>query len=221
VGPIVQRRGSDLPHEPIHAAGVLAGRRGGWLKPGEPLDYFDLKGVVENLLRGFGIGDVAYVPPAGAPFFHPGVSAEIRGGGVVLGALGELEPVIARRLRLEQRAFYFEVALEPLQRGRGEVHSAPPPRFPAVTRDVSFWIGAEVLAAEQRAAFASAAEPLLRSVAVLEDFRDPRYVAEGKKGMLWTMTYRSDERTLTDAEADVAHARVVKGLSDRHSIQIR
>jgi phenylalanyl-tRNA synthetase beta chain len=61
----------------------------------------------------------------------------------------------------------------------------------------------------------------LRELAVLEDFRDPKYVPAGKKGMLWTMTYRAADRTLTDAEADAAHARVVKALADLHPIEIR
>ena len=56
---------------------------------------------------------------------------------------------------------------------------------------------------------APTAEPLLRDLAVLEDYRDPKYAPAGKKGMLWTLTYRADDRTLTDAEVDAAHARVV------------
>ena len=47
---------------------------------------------------------------------------------------------------------------------------------------------------------------------MLEDFRDPKYAPAGKKGMLWTLTYRADDRTLTDAEVDAAHARVVAAL---------
>ena len=64
-------------------------------------------------------------------------------------------------------------------------------------------------------------EPLLREIAVLEDFRDPRFVAPGKKGMLWTLTYRADDRTLTDAEVDAAHARVVAAVAHAFAIQIR
>jgi phenylalanyl-tRNA synthetase beta chain len=78
-----------------------------------------------------------------------------------------------------------------------------------------------VSAADQQAAFGRPGEPLLRSLAVLEDFRDPRHVPPGKKGMLWTMTYRAEDRTLTDEEVDAAHARVVKGLTDEKQIQIR
>jgi phenylalanyl-tRNA synthetase beta chain len=69
--------------------------------------------------------------------------------------------------------------------------------------------------------FLSANEPLLRELAVLEDFRDAKYVPAGKKGMLWTMIYRAADRNLTDAETDAAHARVVKALADLHAIEIR
>ena len=67
----------------------------------------------------------------------------------------------------------------------------------------------------------SAGEPLLVELAVLEDFRDPKYVPAGQKGVLWTMTYRASDRTLTDAEADQAHQHVVAALAATFPIQIR
>ena len=224
VGPIVRRAtGVNTDHgEPTYAAGILAGRASGWLKPGEGLDFYDLKRLVEDLLSGFGVRDATYAAPGGAPFFHPGVSAEIYlPGGQPIGALGELHPILARRLGLEERAFYFEVCIDLLEGARAPLRSTPPPRFPAATRDISFWIDTGITAADQQASFSKPGEPLLRGLAVLEDFRDQRYVPPGKKGMLWTMTYRADDRTLTDEEVDAAHARVVKGLTDEKQIQIR
>ncbi len=215
VGPVVRR--GEPPAETTHAAGLLAGRTGGWLKPGEPLDFFDAKRVVGALLRGFGLAEVAYLPAATA-LLHPGVGAELAGG---LGRVGELHPRIARRFGIETRAFYFELRLDRLEGAQGAIRTVPPPRFPAATRDLSFWLEVEAPAAEVRAAFEAAGEPLLRGVAVLEDFRDSRHVPDGKKGMLWSMTYRSDDRTLTDEEVDAAHARVVKALTDRRPIQVR
>jgi phenylalanyl-tRNA synthetase beta chain len=224
VGPIVRRPADPAqpPAEPLVAAGLLAGRAPGWLKPGEPLDFFDAKRVVEGLLRGFGAGEASYLAPAPLPFLHPGVSAEVRlPGGAPVGAVGELDPRVARRLGLEPRVLYFELALERLAQARQPGKPVIPPRFPAATRDLSFWVDATVSAAQQRAALLASGEPLLRSVAVLEDYRDPRHVPPGKKGMLWTMTYRADDRTLTDPEADAAHARVVGGLTEQLTIQIR
>lgn len=222
VGPVIRRDADGAPLESNHAAGLLAGRRADWLKPGESLDFFDCKRVVEDLLRGFGIRDEAFVTPGGLPFLHPGVSAQVLSpAGVGLGRLGELHPAVARKLGIEPVALYFEIEVAALHAAATAVRTSAPPRFPAVARDVSFWIDVAVPAAAQRAAFLSAAEPLLVDLAVLEDFRDPKYVPAGKKGLLWTMTYRASDRTLTDAEADEAHRRVVAALSAAFSIQVR
>ena len=104
---------------------------------------------------------------------------------------------------------------------RKPVRSVSPPRFPSSTRDISFWIDAGVAADDQRTLLMSTAEPLLRELAVLEDYRDPKYAPPGKKGMLWTLTYRADDRTLTDAEVDAAHARIVAVLKASPSVTIR
>jgi phenylalanyl-tRNA synthetase beta chain len=224
VGPVVQR-GADASAAPLEstcAAGIVAGNNAGWLKPGEAIDFFDLKRVVEDLLRGFGLAEGRFEAPATVPFLHPGVSARLLArDGTQLGCLGELHPSVARKLGVETTAFYFEVAIAELAAAADPLRTSAPPRFPAVARDVSFWIDAATPADAQRAAFQSAAEPLLRDLAVLEDFRDPKYAPQGKKGMLWSMTYRAADRTLTDADADCAHARVVKALAAVLPIQIR
>ena len=312
VGPVVRPlpAAPDRHHEQrTVVAGLLVGRQAGWLKPGEPTDFFDLAHVVVELLRRLGapeselrfvaaagadsdadVADAATsgaapraddpaVPApgtaAGAPssedaaaaraedgvpavpevpvasavpeipvlpaghgvlagpaLLHPGVSARVvlvgGGGGAapvpssVLGQLGQLHPVIARRLGLEVPAFYFELELGRLEgRGGRAISATPVPRFPAASRDVSFWIDVEISARTQEDAMRAAEELLLREVAVLEDFRDPRFAPPGKKGMLWTLTYQADDRTLTDAEVDAAHARVVAALTGAHTVQIR
>jgi phenylalanyl-tRNA synthetase beta chain len=224
VGPVVRgpQAPGEEPAESEHAALLMAGRAAGWLKPGEPLDFFDLKRVVEDLLAAFG-AQGAYEAHWDVPFLHPGVAARVTlADGRPLGVLGELHPVVARKLGIERRALFCEVDLDVLAGARaGPRTVAPPPRYPAVARDISFWIDARTPAAEQRAAFLSAGETLLRELQILEDFRDPKYVPAGKKGMLWTLTYRADDRTLTDAEADAAHGRVVQALKGRLAIEIR
>jgi phenylalanyl-tRNA synthetase beta chain len=88
----------------------------------------------------------------------------------------------------------------------------PVSRFPAVTRDVSMLMDADVPASRVRALIDEAAEPLVELVSVLEDYRDPEHVPAGKKGMLWSITYRSSEGTLTDAQVDRAHEAIVARL---------
>ena len=224
VGPVVWRAGDakEAPQEPTYAAAILVGRHAGWLKPGAAVDFFDGKHIAIELLRGLGIAAPRFVAMREGPL-HPGAGATIHveGHDGAIGLVGEVHPRIRRALGLEQPAVYVEVKLDAVEGRRQPIHSVPPPRFPAVTRDVSFWIDVAATADEQRAVLASAAGPLLRDVAVLEDYRDPKYTPPGKKGMLWSLTYRADDRTLTDAEVDAVHAGVVAALKARPSIVIR
>jgi phenylalanyl-tRNA synthetase beta chain len=48
-------------------------------------------------------------------------------------------------------------------------------------------------------------------VRLLEDYRDAK-LGEGMKSMLWSIEYRSPERTLTDVEVDKAHEAIVARL---------
>ena len=224
VGPVVWRAADakEAPQEPFYAAAILTGRRPDWLKPGAPVDFFDAKHVAVELLRGLGIGSPRFAPLRDGPL-HPGAGAAIfvDGSETRVGLCGEVHPRIAKALGLEQRAVCVEVLLNAVEGRRQAVRSVPPPRFPAVTRDISFWIDVAESADEQRARMVAAAGPLLRDLGVLEDYRDPKYAPAGKKGMLWSLTYRADDRTLTDAEVDAAHARVVGALKASPSVVIR
>jgi phenylalanyl-tRNA synthetase beta chain len=230
VGPVVRRPADgppskEPPLEPAFAAAIWVGRRAGWLKPGEPFDFYDAKRAASELLRALGVAAPVFRARAGGSPLHPGAGADILAGpeegAAAVGLVGELDPQRARAFGLEARALYLEIALDAVAGAGRAVRSEPPPRYPSATRDISFWIDVAVTADAQRAALLSAAEPLLQELAVLEDFRDPKYAPPGKKGMLWTLTYRSDERTLTDAEVDAAHARAVAALSTKESIAIR
>jgi len=223
VGPVV-RRGADpkeAPVETTYAAGLMLGRRPDWLRRSEPLDFTDAKLVALELLRSLGVVEPRFKPAAGR-LLHPGVGAEIRTGtGQLVGQVGEVHPRLRKTLGLDEPAFYVEVALDGAAGGRRALRSVPPPRFPASTRDISFWIDAGVTADDQRLLLSAGNEPLLRELAVLEDYRDPRYAPAGKKGMLWTLTYRADDRTLTDVEVDAAHARIVAALKESPSVVLR
>jgi phenylalanyl-tRNA synthetase beta chain len=230
VGPVVRRPSDpkEMPAEPQYAAAIIVGRRPDWLRPGGACDFFDAKRIVLDLLYGLGVTAPKLVPFDGDGLLHPGVGAAIHlggdgggGGAGRVGLVGELHPRLGRKLGLDVPALYLEIALGAVGGARKPVRSVPPPRFPAATRDISFWIDADVAADDQRALLTSTAEPLLRDLTVLEDYRDPKYAPAGKKGMLWTLTYRADDRTLTDADVDAAHGRIVAVLKSSPTVTIR
>lgn len=220
-----------LPVERWHAAAILYGRAAGqgdaWLKPGAPLDFFDVKGVVEELGAALGVTLTFSPPSSPRAWLHPKVQAEVRAAnadsGALVGAVGELHPSFAQAYAIAPapglRPLAFELDLQALP-PPAPLRAHELPRFPSVTRDVSFLVDAGVTAADIRAAIDEVAEPLRFDVRVLEDYRDAR-LPPGKKGMLWSIVYRAPDRTLTDDDVQRAHAPLVARLTERLSLTLR
>ena len=95
------------------------------------------------------------------------------------------------------------------------------PRFPAVVRDLSFFVDETLPAASIAAAIDGQREPLREEVRVLEDYRQPGKVPSGRKGMLWSITYRAGDRTLTDQEVNACQGRLVEHLRQALGIEVR
>ncbi|MGZ3408562.1 MAG: phenylalanine--tRNA ligase subunit beta, partial [Polyangia bacterium] len=174
-----------------HVAGALHGHADGWLKPGAALDFFDAKGAVEQLLEA--LGHVADYQPSAQSWLHPGIQAEVRIGDAVVGHVGQLHPAAARALALEATPLVFEIDLQALPESVA-VMAAELPRFPSVVRDLSFFVDESVPAQHLRALFERLRSPLCVDVRVLEDYRGEKRPA-GRKGMLWSFTYRAADRT--------------------------
>jgi phenylalanyl-tRNA synthetase beta chain len=202
--------GKDPSEERWHVAGLLHGRSDGWLKPGAPFDFYDLKGVVEQLLESR--GQPADYDVSKMAWLHPGKQAEIRVGGRVVGHLGQLHPKTAQALALEGTPLVFEVDLMALPPAEAVV-AGELPRFPAVTRDLSFFVDESVTVRTIRGLLDRLRHPLCVEVRVLEEYTGDKRPA-GKKGMLWSFTYRAADRTLTDAEVQKLHDDLVAKLVD-------
>ncbi|MBO0686081.1 MAG: phenylalanine--tRNA ligase subunit beta, partial [Candidatus Dormibacteraeota bacterium] len=134
--------------------------------------------------------------------------------------LGELHPSALDALHLDDRAVAVELDLEPLLAAGGAHVARPLPRYPAVNRDLGVVVPEAVRAAELRATIAEAGGELLESVRAFDEYRGSQ-VPEGHKSVAFALTYRSPERTLTDAEVDSALERVRQALRRAHHAGFR
>ena len=210
--------GRELPDERWCAAGLLHGAADGWLKPGAALDFFDAKGVVEELLGALGHAP-RFEAGGRAPGLHPNIQALVYVGAAKVGLVGELHPEAARALGVQGRPLLCELDLQALP-PVAPVAVAELPRFPSVTRDLSFFVDEAVSAARIRGLVERLRAPLCVDVRVLEDYRGEKRPA-GKKGMLWSFTYRAPDRTLTDTEVQMLHDELVTRLGAELSLDLR
>jgi phenylalanyl-tRNA synthetase beta chain len=205
--------------------GLLAGSwpARGVERTGPPIDFGDVKGVVQNLLAGLGIPDdeVRWQPAADVAVLHPGKAARITAADTLLGGAGAMHPAVAQTLDLAGEVWLFELDFEQVAHYRPRrVGVRALPRFPAITRDIAVVVDesfqAESILEEVRAL----ADPLVESASVFDCYRGAQ-IPEGKKSLAYTIAYRASDRTLTDEEVSAAHERVRDHLNARFALTLR
>jgi phenylalanyl-tRNA synthetase beta chain len=183
-------------------------------------DSYDLKGVLEEFLRQFGLRSVNFVRRVekSALFLE---SAAIQLGKFELGQFGQLLPALAKQYDLRDAVFLGELNLDLLLARRNTAKSFRPlPSFPAIRRDVAI-IVPEPTTHEAVLQVIKQAKPAnLESVDLFDIFRG-KNVASGEKSMAYALTYRSSERTLTDAEVNTAHEKVIEQLKQKLNATVR
>lgn len=216
--------GAALPEEPRRVAIALTGPRdpASWLPSDRsPMDFFDLKGIVEALLERLHIPAVTF-ERAEHPTLHPARGAEVKAGGRSLGIMGELHPLVRRAWELpDQPVLVAELDLEALQ----ALAPAAPlfeavPRVPPVVEDLAFIVSEGVPAAVLAAVLREAGAPLVREVRLFDVYQgDP--IPPGHRSLAFTVFYQAEDRTLTDREVAALRERLIRAAAERLGAVVR
>jgi phenylalanyl-tRNA synthetase beta chain len=172
-------------------------------------DSYDLKGLLEEFFERFGVRGLSYIrrPDPTVLFVE---SAAIQLGKQAVGELGQLLPVLAKRYDLREAVWLAELNLDLLLARRSVEKSFKPlPAFPAIRRDVAM-IVTQMVTHESVLNVVKQSRPQhLESVELFDVFHG-KNVPAGHKSMAYAFTYRSPERTLTDAEVNAVHESLVQ-----------
>ncbi|HZZ77859.1 MAG TPA: phenylalanine--tRNA ligase subunit beta [Gemmataceae bacterium] len=221
------KAGSELPTEPRRLAIVMTGHRGQefWSDAGavtkQPLDFFELKGVVEALAEDLHLSNITY-QAAKAAHLHPGKSATLLVGGIVIGSFGQLHPKVAQQFGLGERTILVaEFDIEALQ-GVTPIRFSytPVARFPAALRDIAVVVDEAVTAERLEAEIRKGGGELLRGVRLFDLYRGNQIPA-GTKSLAYALSYQADDRTLADKDIDKAHKKIEDRLKQVLKATIR
>jgi phenylalanyl-tRNA synthetase beta chain len=191
---------------------------GHWSSARRSADFFDVKGIVEQL------GDALRVDVAFDAGSIPSYLVFGRAAGVVsdrrqVGAVGMLDPTIAARAGLapNEDVYVAELDLDALAaiRSSAPVTVQPLPRFPSIARDISIIVDEILPAASVRGTIRSVAPETLVSVREFDRYQG-KGVPERRVSLSLRLTFRSPERTLTDAEVQKAMDAIIAALIKEH-----
>ena len=187
-----------------------------WSGSGRDVDFFDMKAVVEQVCEVAGVA--IETTPHQATWLVPGRSAAVTARGTRIGILGQLTRDVTDAHGLPADPVYVaDIDLDALEQAGAEreVRIEPMPRYPSITRDISILVDDTLAAAEVRLAIRSAAPPTLVRVVEFDRYQG-KGIPEAKVSLSLHLTFRSSDRTLTDAEVQTAMDHVLAALSDRH-----
>lgn len=219
----IPTEGKELPDEPIYIAALLTGSRDpeGWNQGKGGLDFFDVKGILENLLADLNVTGVSYSTDELDPYYHPGKACRIKAGNRLIGSLGELHPTVQENYDISAPVYYLELNYEALigarkPRGTAQV----PSRFPSTFRDIAMLLPAELPASEIIACVNGVKAAELEGVEIFDVYTGGN-IAKGEKSIAIRVRYGSKERTLTDEEVTRLHQRVIDTLAKKLNVSFR
>ncbi|MBA3871865.1 MAG: phenylalanine--tRNA ligase subunit beta [Anaerolineae bacterium] len=217
--------GQQLPDEPRRLGLLLTGARGvnNWAggAPTDNMDFFDLKGVVENLLDGLHIEEASYTRSTHASL-HPGRSAQLSIGSTVIGDFGELHPLVSKTFGLTSAPMLVgEFDLDKLlDKVNPNTELVDLPTTPPVLQDIALVVNDETPAATVEAVIIKAGGNLLKSVTLFDVYRgDP--IPAGQKSLAYNLVYQTDDKTLKDEEVASVHKKIVKAVERELGAKLR
>jgi len=181
--------------------------------------FYAMKSVLDACMSELGAAACTF-QRASAELFHPGRCAAVFLDSRQLGYLGEIHPTVVGGANLEGRLVAMEIDLEPVLAAAGAARAQPLPRFPAIERDLAVVVEEHVAAGALLAAIKEAGRDILERSRPFDEYRGAQ-VPDGSKSVALALTFRSPERTLTDAEVDNVMGEIKLALEKKHSARFR
>ncbi len=183
-------------------------------------DFYALKGIVEAVIAYTGIDDVEYEAVTSCPIFHPGRCAKIMKDGKELGIFGQVNYDVCENYSIDRPVFVADLDFELLLENTGAVAQYKPlPKFPAVTRDFSFMCDVDLEAAKIEKVMKKSLGKLLDSIKLFDIYIGAQ--TGGKKSISYSVSLRTQDRTLTAEETDAALAKMLDALDKELGVTIR
>jgi len=188
---------------------------------GNTIDFYTIKGAIEEIFLSVGIKNYRFEPYATSPVFHPGRTAAIFVNDEYCGIVGEVHPMVRKNFDISVPCYQAEVSFEVVEKAATINRQYKPlPKYPAVTRDLSLLVDDEVWAANIAETIRKNAGTILDSIELFDVYKG-KQIPANKRSMAYSITFRSDNKTLTDEEISKVMDKIITALKNDLRAELR
>lgn len=175
-------------------------------------DFFDMKGVTEEIFDKLGVSGAECEPANDIPYLHPGRQARIKKGKLELGVLGQIHPEVGDNYNLKTEAYVAVLNMEVITMlANFDRKYEGIAKFPASTRDLSMVMDKGLFVGQIEHIIRKNAGKILESCELF-DVYEGEQVGAGKKSVAFSLIFRAKDRNLESAEVDKAVEKVLDAL---------
>lgn len=178
------------------------------------VDFFDLKGVVENLMEELNIKNYRILS-SNHDSLHPGRTAELIINNKRIGWLGEVHPDVLDNYDIPVIAYVAELNFDEIAyQSNAEIKYKQLPKYPSVSRDIAIVVKEEITAGQIEEIIRNKGGKTIEDVRLFDIYRGNQ-IEKGYKSMAYAITYRSDEKTLTEEDISKVHNKILNSLANQ------
>ncbi len=212
-----------LPQEKKMLAALATGlyQEETWNREKRDIDFYDLKGCLENFLKELHITDYSFSPCSDSSLLHPFKALNLIINREIVGILGETHPQLLENFQLSQKAYLFEISLPPLLphfSEHGKFHQLP--KYPPVYRDIALVVDETISAQNVYDTIYKFKNKFIEEIRIF-DYYKGKSIPEGKKSLAYRLKYQAYDHTLTDIEVNALHEELAKTLYQQLGAEIR
>lgn len=188
---------------------------------GKQIDFYVLKGIIENILEGLGITKYNIISHSNNESYHPGRTATINIGNIPIITFGEIHPLVAQNYNLSEKVYVAEVNVDKLYiYAKYNKKYVQVPKYPAVERDIALVINEQIEVGEIEKIIEKKSKKLIESYKLFDLYRNEQ-IGNDKKSVAYSLIFRAHDRTLTDEEVDNILSSIIYELENKLNAQLR
>lgn len=202
----------DIPEEPTVLSLAVYG---------EQEDFYTLKGAIENILETANVKRYEIEKEDADVSMHPGRTAKIMIGKDAIATFGEVHPIVCKNYGVKTKVYYAKIDVDKLVKySKEDKKYVPIPKYPAVERDIAVIVDEDIEVGKIEKVITKKCKKILEEIKLFDIYRNEK-LGENKKSIAFALTFRAQDKTLTDEEINGAMDTIISDLSKELNAELR